>query len=417
MLVYVINKNGIPLMPCKPSKARKLLRDGKAKVIRREPFTIKLLWDCTEYVQDLTLIIDSGSRYVGSAVRDNDNRIYYLSQIEIRQDVKSKLDQRRMYRKNRRSRKTRYRKCKVLNRKNSIKKGRYSSTIVSKYNSHIKEINFVAKILPVLNRKMIIETATFDPHALHNPNVLKHPWLYQKGLQFGFYNVKAFILSRDKYICQYCKNKTKDSRLEVHHVVPTSKGGSNRPNNLITLCKTCHDDLHAKKIELKKKNLKNLNLKHATQINVLALLFKKYLDFTETFGYITKTIREYFGITKDHCYDAACAEITKDIIPEFLTDRILYKKCISKGAYQIFHGKRSEKRFPSGKIKGFKAWDKILYKDVKYFIKGRMSSGYAKLCDIFGKEIPLKPIPKFNLMTRLSARKTWIMIEGIIPNS
>ncbi len=184
MLVYVINQNGNPLMPCKPSKARKLLRDGKAKVVRREPFTIKLKWLATEYTQPLTLGIDSGSKTIGSAVRDENNNIYYLSEITLRQDVKSKMDQRRMYRRNRRSRKTRYRKARFLNRKNSIKNDRYAPTIMSKYNSLIKELTFVSKLLPIKN--LIIETGTFDPHALHNPAVINHPWLYQKGLKFGY---------------------------------------------------------------------------------------------------------------------------------------------------------------------------------------------------------------------------------------
>lgn len=235
MLVYVINQNGNPLMPCKPSKARKLLRDGKAKVIHREPFTIKLKWLATEYTQPLTLGIDSGSKTIGSAVRDKDNQIYYLSEVQLRQDIKSKMDQRRMYRRNRRGRKTRYRKARWANRKNSIKCDRYPPTIRSKYNSLIKELIFVTKILPIKN--LIIETGTFDPHALHNLAVINHPWLYQKGLQFGYYNTKQYILSRDNYTCQYCKGKSKDFRLQVHHIMPRSKGGSDRPNNLLTLCK------------------------------------------------------------------------------------------------------------------------------------------------------------------------------------
>ena len=149
MIIYVINKNGTPLMPCKPSKARKLLRDGKAKVIRREPFTIKLNWLATEYIQELTLGIDSGSKTIGSAVRDDKNQVYYLSEIVLRQDVKSKMDQRRMYRRNRRARKTRYRKARFLNRNNSTKSDRYPPTIISKFDGLIRELKFVYKLLPI----------------------------------------------------------------------------------------------------------------------------------------------------------------------------------------------------------------------------------------------------------------------------
>ena len=414
MLVYVINQNGNPLMPCKPSKARKLLRDGKAKVVRREPFTIKLKWLATEYTQPLTLGIDNGSKTIGSAVRDEDNQVYYLSEITLRQDVKSKMDQRRMYRKTRRARKTRYRKARFLNRKNSTKNDRYAPTIRSKFDGLIRELTFVYKLLPI--KKLIIETGTFDPHAMSNPAVIKHPWLYQKGLQFGYYNIKHYVLSRDNYTCQYCKGKSKDHKLHVHHIISRRNGGSNRPNNLITLCKTHHDSLHAGLITLSKKHIKS-TLNHATHMNVLQSLIRKNLNYTETYGYITKVIREYFGIPKTHCYDASCVEITNPEMPALKTDRILYKKCINRGTYQLTHGIRSEKRFPDGKIFGFKRWDKVLYNNIKYFIKGRMSTGYAILCDITGNKIDLKPIPKFSKLKRLTARKSWIMTEVVIPNT
>src|SRR6056297_37271 len=414
MLVYVINQNGNPLMPCKPSKARKLLRDGKAKVVRREPFTIKLKWLATEYTQPLTLGIDSGSKTVGSAVRDNNNQIYYLSEVELRQDIKSKLDQRRMYRRNRRSRKTRYRKARWANRKNSIKNNRYAPTIMSKYNSLIKELIFVSKLLPI--KDLIIETGTFDPHALHNPAVINHPWLYQKGLKFGYYNTKQYVLARDNHICQYCKCKSKDSKLQVHHIIPKSQGGSDRSNNLITLCKTHHNQLHAGLIKLTKRHTKS-TLNHATHMNVLRSIIRKNLNYTETYGYVTKVIREYFGIPKTHCYDAVCVGITNSKMPSLKTDKILYKKCINRGTYQLTHGARSEKRFPDRKIQGFKRWDKVLYNNITAFIKGRMSTGYAILCDINGTKIDLKPIPKFSKFKRLSARKSWIMTEVTIPNS
>jgi len=416
MLVYVINQNGNPLMPCKPSKARKLLRDGKAKVVRREPFTIKLKWLATEYTQPLTLGIDSGSKTIGSAVRDQDNQVYYLSEIKLRNNIKSKLDTRRMYRRTRRARKTRYRKARFLNRKNSIKKDRYSPTLRSKFNSLIKELWFVSRILPIKN--LIIETGTFDVHALHNPNVIKHPWLYQKGLKFGYYNTKQYILSRDNYTCQYCKGKSKDTRLNVHHIVHRSQGGTDLPNNLITLCKTHHDELHNGLIKLTKKHVKTLNLNHATHMNVLQSMIRKYIsNYTETYGYITKVIREYFNIPKTHCYDAVCVEITNPKLPTLRTNKIIYKSCISKSRYQQTWGIRSEKKYPKSKVFGFKTLDKVLYQNIKCFIKGTMSTGYYILSDIFGNKINFKPMAKPSTMRRLSARKSWIMTEVLIPST
>lgn len=409
MLVYVVNLNNNPLMPCKPSKARKLLRDKKAKVIRREPFTIKLNWLCEENVKDLQLNLDSGSKVIGSAVVDEDNQVYYLSEIHLRQDIKSKLDQRRMYRRTRRNRKTRYRKARFLNRRNSIRKDRYSPTLRSKYSTHIKEMWFVNRILPIKN--LVIETGKFDIHALSNPNVLNNHILYQKGLKFGYTNTRHYILSRDNYTCQYCKGKSKDNHLNVHHLIERSNNGSDLPNNLITLCKTCHDKLHNNLIILNKSKIKSL-LNHPTHMNILGSMFRKYIpNFIETYGYVTKCIREYYNIPKSHCYDAICMYITKDIKPKLLHNKVLIKRCISHGRYQLTWGIKSEKTYPKGKTLGFKQYDKVLYNKVKYFVKGRMSSGYAILSDIFGNNIKLKPIPKFNLLKRISSRKTWITQE------
>lgn len=414
MLVYVVHQDGTPLMPCKPVIARLLLKDGQAKVVKRTPFTIKLLYNTTKEVQELTLGIDSGSKVIGSSIRDDNNQVYYISEIHLRQDIKSKLDQRRMYRRTRRSRKTRYRKARFLNRKNSIRKDRYSPTLTSKYQSLIKELWFVTKILPV--KYLVIETGTFDIHALHNPQVKYYSWLYQKGIQFGYYNTKSYILNRDKYTCQYCKGKSKDSRLQIHHILERSKGGSNLPNNLITLCKSCHSQLHAGMIKLTKSKLKS-TLNHATHMNILGSMIKKKLNnFLETFGYITKLIREHFNISKTHYSDAICCSIFKEIRPKLLTNNLLIKRCLSKGRYQQTWGIRSEKSYPKGKIFGFKTWDKVRYKNQVWFIKGTMSTGYAILSNIFGIKYNLKPIPKFSLMKRLSSRKSWIMIEEIIPN-
>jgi len=146
-VVYVINCDGKPLMPCQPVIARLLLKQGKAKVIKRTPFTIKLLYQTTSYTQPLTLGIDTGSSKIGSAVVNDKNEVVYLSQVEVRNDIADKMKQRAKYRRNRRYRKTRYRKARWLNRKNSIKKDRFSPTMTSKINSHLKEIKFVKSIL------------------------------------------------------------------------------------------------------------------------------------------------------------------------------------------------------------------------------------------------------------------------------
>lgn len=408
-MVYVINQNRQPLMPTTNVIARLLLKQGKAKCIRRVPFTIKLTYLATDYRQELTLGIDTGSSHVGSAVLDSNNNIVYLSQVEIRNDITEKMKQRTKYRRNRRNRKTRYRKARWLNRANSIKNNRFSPTMISKINSHLKEINFVKSILPIT--KIILETATFDPHALKNPEVLKNKWLYQKGINYGFANTKAYILTRDNYTCQNCKGKSKDSKLEVHHIVFRKNSGSDEHDNLITLCKTCHDNLHSEKIALKKNGKVRGQLKYATQMNSIRTQLLKILpEAEETFGFVTKEHRQIMNLPKEHFMDAVAIASQGNIV-NFAINTVLNKKCVSAGDYQQSKGIRSEQVIPTGKIQGFRKFDKVRYLGNEYFIKGRMSTGYAILMDVEGNKIDLKPIPKFSKMERVQSRKTWLLQE------
>ena len=155
-MVYVINKNGKPLMPCSNVIARLLLKQGKAKVLRKTPFTIKLNYLTTEYTKKLVLGVDTGSSHIGVAVSDSDGNIYYRADVKIRNDVSDKLTQRAKYRRNRRFRKTRYRKERWLNRANSIKTDRFSPTMRSKLHSHVREIEHIKSILPIT--EFVLET-------------------------------------------------------------------------------------------------------------------------------------------------------------------------------------------------------------------------------------------------------------------
>lgn len=150
-MVYVISKENKPLMPCSNVIARLLLKQQKAKVKRKQPFTIKLLYETTNYIQDLTLGMDTGSGTIGTAVTTDDGKIVYASEVVVRNDINDKMTQRYKYRRNRRNRKTRYRKSRFLNRKNSIRSNRFSPTMVSKFHSHIKEIEYIKSILPNKN--------------------------------------------------------------------------------------------------------------------------------------------------------------------------------------------------------------------------------------------------------------------------
>ena len=415
-MVYVIAKNGQPLMPTdRHGKIRHLLKDGKAKVVKRCPFTIKLLYESTIHTQNLTLGVDTGSGTIGTAVSKDNGDIVYMSEVVVRNDITNKMAQRAKYRRNRRNRKNRYRKVRWLNRTNSIRNGRFSPTMRSKLHSHVKEIEYIKSILPVTI--MVIETGQFDTHLMKNPALanpkIRH-WGYQKGPDYGFENTKAMVLNRDDYTCQCCKGKHKDSKLEVHHIVFRSRGGSDEESNLITLCHTCHKKLHSSKISPELSGKAMGNLKYATQMNSIRMqLFRSYPDAIETFGYVTKANRLKLGIDKEHYYDACTIATQGD---SFEVKSALYKKrCVSDGDFQKTKGIRSEQPIVTDKICGFRKFDKVRYLGKDYFIKGRMSTGYAILMDIDGKKTDFSTMPKgfktpkmLNLK-RLEARTTWMI--------
>ena len=416
-MVYVISTDGNQLMPCSNVIARLLLKEKRAKCIRKTPFTIKLNYATKDYKQQLTLGVDTGSRTIGTAVVNESNQVIYVSEVEIRNDIVRKMTKRSSYRRNRRNRKTRYRKPRWANRANSIKKGRFSPTMTSKINSHLKEINFIKSILPI--SKIILETGTFDVHALKNPAVLINKNLYSKGVNYGYANTKSYVLSRDKYICQSCKGKSKEKRLEVHHVIYRSNGGSDNADNLVTLCKVCHDKVHDNKIKLKGGKLKG-NLLHATQMNsIRKQLLIRLPEAEETFGYITKEHRQLMGLPKAHFIDAIVIASEGNSV-SFANDKILIKKCISRGDYQQTKGVRSQQRIPTNKIMGFRKFDKVRYFGKVYFIKGRRTGGTATLMDIHGKTASFDDAPKglktpkLTNLIRVSGRKTWLIQEKLI---
>lgn len=394
-MVYVLNKDGQPLMPTnRHGKVKHLLKSGKAKVVKRCPFTIRLLYENTTHTQNLTLGVDTGSGTIGTAVSKDNGDIIYMSEIIVRNDITDKIKQRARYRRNRRIRKTRYRKPRWLNRKNSIRLNRFSPTMISKLHSHVKEIEYIKSILPITT--LVLETAQFDTHLMKNPSLanpkIRH-WGYQKGTNYGFENTKAMVLNRDNYTCRYCKGKHKDSKLEVHHIIFRSQGGSDEESNLITLCHTCHRDLHNGKINLKLNGKAKGTLKYATQMNsIRKQLFKIYPDAIETFGYVTKANRLAIGIDKKHYYDA-CTIATHGK-PFTVKTKLCKKKCVSEGDFQKTKGVRSEQPIVTDKICGFKKFDKVRYFGNDYFIKGRMSTGYAVLMDIDGYKIDFSMMPK-----------------------
>ncbi|MDA3792483.1 MAG: RNA-guided endonuclease IscB [Elusimicrobia bacterium] len=406
MLVYIVNRDFEPLMPCSPAKARKLLENDKAKVIKRTPFTIKLLYGSSGYKQEVTAGMDTGSKKIGCAAIAN-GRVIYQSEVQLRNNVSRKMKQRKRYRRTRRSRKVRYREPRWQNRASMKKEGRLAPSIKSKVDSHLKEKKFVESILPVSKWK--VETASFDIHKISNSDVKR--WDYQNGQQKGYYNVKAYILDRDNYQCQECKKK--NTKLHVHHIVFRSDGGTDTPDNLITLCTSCHDKVHDGKIEIKGKRSRT---KNATEIGIVkSQLKKQFGEFEETYGYETKFKREQvLCLSKTHYHDAVAVCCEEGELVD-LSDIVYYKKHVSKGDYRQTNGCHSEKVIPTGKLFGLRKFDLIETPKGIGFVKGKRSTGFFAISDLDGNVIsPSANVKK--TYKRLTARTT-ILTERRMAHS
>lgn len=416
MLVYVLKQNGQPFMPTERfGKVRRLLKEKKAKVVRREPFTIRLLYEPeTDVVQECYCGVDTGSKHIGVAVAGND-RVLYQSQTELRSDIKKKMDARRSSRRSRRNRKTRYRKKRFLNRRNSIREDRLQPSVKHKVQAHIDDIEFCKKILPVSD--IILEVSQFDTALMKNPSLMnekvKH-WGYQQGFNYGYSSRREAVLHRDNYTCQCCGKK--NCRLEVHHIKFKRNGGADDEENLITLCEDCHKGVHAGTIVLNKKPKKSKNLKYATHMSIIrSQLLKKYPDAIETFGFVTSENRNHLKLGKDHYIDA-CVIASGGLEFESL-DVVFYKCRVSKGDYKLSRGIRGEQKLPTGKIHGFRKFDKVKYFGKEYFIKGRMSCGLSILMSIDGNKVDFSNMPKGLKTPKLSnckrvlARKSCLYIR------
>lgn len=405
MLVYVLNNKGKPLMPCSSSKARRLLKQNKAKVVKKEPFTIQLLYGSSGYKQNINLGVDAGSKMIGLSATTNKTELF-SAELELRNDIVNLLSTRRQNRRTRRSR-LRYRKARFSNRVRSKNKGWLAPSIENKIQSHFNIIDKIYKILPI--SKIIVETASFDIQKINNPNIKGKE--YQEGNQLGFWNVREYVLFRDKYKCQG-KKGCKGKILNVHHI-ESRKIGGDAPNNLITLCESCHNDYH--KGKLKKDFKRGKSFKDTTFMGIMRWTFynrlkETYPNVEMTYGYITKNTRIINELPKEHRIDARC--ISKNPLANPL-GYYYYIKQIRKHNRQIHKanilkgGKKKLNQLPY-EIKGFRLFDKVKYKNNLCFIFGRRSTGYFDLRTL-SKEV-IHRSASFKQIKLISKRKS-LLIE------
>ena len=382
-MVYVLDSNGQPLMPtARHGKVRRLLNSHLAKVVKRCPFTIQLLYHSTKETQPVSLSVGAGSKHIGLAAT-TEKKVVYQEELIPRNDVVKLLSERRTLRRSRRNRKTRYRKARFNNRVHSKQKGWLAPSVEVKIQEHITAIKKICQILPV--SEIHVETAEFDLQrlkAMEEGKPLPVGTDYQMGEQYDFYNTRQYVLHRDGYTCQCCGTHDKDVKLHVHHIESRQTGG-NAPNNLITLCEHCHKALHEGKIELPKGKKRGKSHRDATFMgimrNTLLERLKKEVDVpvTGTYGYITKYWREKAGLEKSHINDAVCISkhpYAKPLDTDYLTkavrhhNRQIHKANFSKGSIR----KRNQAPYI---VKGLRLFDKVLYQGKECFIFGRRVSG------------------------------------------
>lgn len=308
-------------------KVRRLLREGHAAVVRRAPFTIRLLYEVSGFMQDVTLGVDAGSKTVGLSA-STETKELYCSEVTLRNDIVNLISTRRESRRTRRSRKLRYRAARFKNRVSSRKEGWLAPSVRQKTDSHLRIVDMVCSVLPV--RNIIVEVAQFDTQQLKNPEISGEQ--YQQGEQLGFWNTREYVLFRDNHQCQHCHGKSKDNILNVHHL-ESRKSGGDSPDNLITLCETCHKAYHRGEIQLKAKR-GSKSLRDATFMSIMRWAVYNRLKFNYpgknvhiTYGYITKHRRIENGIEKSHCSDAFC--IAGDLQAK-RSDNITIGRCVPR---------------------------------------------------------------------------------------
>ena len=372
-------------MPCQPRKAPLLLQEGKEKVAIMVPFTIQLLYGSSGYKQAISLGVDAGTKHIAVSAT-TEQKVLFEAEVVPRSDIQELLATRRQFRRARRRRKTRYRKVRFLNRKRS--EGWLAPSVQHKVEAHLKTMRLVHKILPV--RNTTIEVAQFDIQKIRRLEI--EGKAYQEGPQLGFWNVREYVLFRDKHCCQWCRGKSKHPILNVHHIESRKTGGDS-PDNLITLCETCHDLIHRTHQEHKIER-KSSTFRDATQMGIIRWRIYEqtkvmFQNVHLTYGYITKHTRISHHLEKSHLIDARCISTH----PCAISDGTWYLiKCVRRNNRQLHKatirkgGKRQRNTAPKY-VHGFRLFDCVRYENAACFVFGRRCSGYFDLRTLNGTKI------------------------------
>lgn len=355
--VFVISSTKKPLMPCRPARARKLLTAGRAAVYRLYPFTIILLDREDGDTQPLEVKVDPGSKTTGIALVGHFEQqgavVLWGANLSHRgQAMKNNLESRRALRRSRRGRKTRYRAKRFLNR--TRKAGWLPPSVESRVGNTESMVYRLATRCPITEAS--VEIVKFDTQAMVNSEISGVE--YQQGELAG-YEVREYLLEKWGRTCAYCGKK--DVPLQVEHIVPRAKGGSNRVSNLTLACQPCNQKKGAQPIEeflshdpalLKRiKSQAKAPLKDAAAVNAsrwaLANRFKRRWAVNCGTGGRTKFNRTRQNYAKDHWIDAACVGESGERISIRENMKPLMIAANGRGTHQVVRTDRFG--FPRGK--------------------------------------------------------------------
>ncbi len=338
--VFILDHNKKPLMPCHPARARKLLKNGKAAVYRRYPFTIIMKCRVGGDLQPIEIKFDPGSRTTGIALVghfDRGSEVIWAGNLNHRGlQIKRNLDSRRAVRRSRRNRKTRYRPARFNNRQRP--QGWLPPSLRSRADNVKNWMLKLARLAPLT--QIAVEIVRFDTQKIQNPEISGIE--YQQGELAG-YELREYLLEKWDRECAYCG--AKNVPLEIEHIQARSKGGSDRVSNLTLACTECNINKGNKDIKeflkCKPKRLKKIQaqakapLKDTAAVNATRYAtgnalkgFDLPITITFSSGGRTKFNRVKLGYSKDHWIDAACVGESgaQVVIPPAITPLIITAK-------------------------------------------------------------------------------------------
>ena len=465
MKVLVIGLNGRGLSPTTPRNARVLVKEGKAQVVRKVPYTIRLNYKTGVAGGNHCLGVDTGSQHIGIGDVE-DGKVCFRSEFSMRSTMEKRSlnETRREYRRGRRYRKVRYRKPrykahtvrrysevpvmrnghmthwtkKTISYDSNRKKGWLPSSIESKIKHHVEIIRRHVEALPD-DAVLKIEVAKFDVARIKDPTVRGED--YQTGPMYDFENVKSYVFCRDGYRCKVCGKKGGSKRddgsrvkLIAHHIDYRSKGATDNPDRMATACDRCHSDRNHREggilYEWMMKGKKfRRGYRDMTFMNVLrARLRKEFPDAKFTYGHVTSVDRKSMGLPKTHANDAVaiassgkpvvCAEETVYYQQVRSRKRSLHEANPRKGRKEPNRSaKRNVKNVKSvtikkdGKEVTFHVYDKVQFGEEVGWISGFTgTSAYVKnewnqYVTISGKNYRSVPLSRLKI---LSHNNNWL---------